>query len=393
MARESKVDSLTAASDVKSSARSRGSISGIAIASYVGVFLLVVTLVMIGYQPPVRDEAVANSVPTTGSNTIAFARTSVEVTGIDGVVDRVTATTLASSLAETTDMPVRYEVSNLSQTLAIASSLEQTDANMISKPTVVQPAANNSSMQQYTTVEGDTVDSVAAKFNVSANTIKWANGLTSSSVSAGRALQIPPVDGVVYTVRSGDTIDTIASRYKGDRNEIVIINNLELSGLPAVGSKIIIPGGDLPTVERPGYVAPTPAPAIGGNWNSGGTWAPAHAWGGNRGSYQGYPFGQCTWYAAFRRAQLGNPVGNMWGNGGYWRVSGARAGRPVDNNPAPGAVMDGLGHVAIVESIEPGNRILISEMNGYRGGGGWGRVGYVVISWSEATSGLYRYVH
>jgi len=53
----------------------------------------------------------------------------------------------------------------------------------------------------------------------------------------------------------------------------------------------------------------------------------------------------------------------------------------------------GYGHVAIVESVNPGVSITISEMNGYRFGGGFNRVGHGQISWGEATSGYYRYIH
>ncbi len=384
---------MTTGNSASTAPRARGrhriTISGTAIASYVGVFLLVITLVMVGYQPPVRqaDAATVSSVATSTSST---STTSVPA----ATVDQLTATNLASSLAESTDLPVRYDVSSLSQTLLIASSLEQVDSSTITKPTIIQPAADNSNVKHYTTVNGDTVNTIASKFGISPTTVKWANGLTSDAVTTGTDMKILPVDGVLYTVRSGDTLESIATKYKGNKEEIVAINSLEVSGLPQVGTEIIIPHGELPNSERPGYVAPViVAATTGGSWSSGGTWATAQAWTGARTAFQGYPFGQCTWYAAYRRAQLGNPVGSMWGNGGYWRYSGAAAGRLVDGNPTAGAVMDGLGHVAVVESVEPGVRIFISEMNGYRGGGGWGRIGFIIIPWGEATGGLYKYVH
>lgn len=351
-------------------------------------------MVAIGYNPPVKTTTVAN-IGTTVEGTVTSPIASTEST-----VDRLMATTVAATLAQSANMPVTDNVANLSQSLAIESTLARTDTNVISKPQIVQPAADSRATQKYVTVASDTVQSVAQTFGVSATTIKWANNLTSDAIEPGKELTIPPVDGIIYTVKSGDTVDSIANKYKSDAAIIRAFNDLELTGDPAVGAKIIIPGADLPAEERPGYVAPAPRVTVTApvsqptyqSYGGGGAWKPAHAWSGPIVS-NGYPFGQCTWYAAVRRAELGKPVGNQWGNGGYWRYSGARAGYAVDNNPQPGDVMDGAGHVAIVEMVDPGNVIYISEMNGYRGGGGWGRVGYVTISWGEATSGMYRYVH
>lgn len=361
-----------------------------AIASYFGVFLLVVSLVAIGYQPPVNQTDVRANATSTGE--------SVAPVAAETAVDPVVATTIASSLAESTDMPISNDVANLSQSLAIDSILTQTSPNTLTKPQIVQPTVDTRTVQKYVAVAGDTVPAVAERYGISAQTLKWANNMTSDAIEAGRELTIPPVDGVIYTVRSGDTVDTIASRYKVAAQAIITYNDLELSGLPAVGASIILPSAELPAEEQPGYVAPriattTTAGTFTGSYGSySGTWAPAHGWGRDIPN-NGYPFGQCTFYAAVRRAELGNPVGRQWGNGGYWRVSGAAAGRPVDMNPQAGDVMDGNGHVAIVERVVPGVEIYISEMNGYRWGGGWGRVGYGVIPWDVAVSGMYRYVH
>lgn len=109
-----------------------------------------------------------------------------------------------------------------------------------------------------------------------------------------------------------------------------------------------------------------------------------------------YAWGNCTWYAYERRMQLGNPVGSFWGNASTWAYSASAAGYLVDGNPTPGAVMQnggGAGHVAIIEAVNPGVSVTISEMNGYRFGGGYARVGHGDISWGEATSGMYRYIH
>ncbi len=50
------------------------------------------------------------------------------------------------------------------------------------------------------------------------------------------------------------------------------------------------------------------------------------------------------------------------------------------------------GHVAVVESVNPGVSVTISEMNARRFGGGWNRIGRGQIPWNQAVSGAYRYI-
>lgn len=380
------------ATNVKSRGRRRNSISGTAIASYLGVFLLVVTLVMIGYQPPVRQTVLAatdNSVAQTSSVSTADSTTPV------ATVDQVTAANLASSLAESTDMPISNDVANLSQSLSLESQLSQTDTNVISKPQVVNPTTDTRAIKQYTTVAGDTVPLVAQRYGLTATTIKWANNLTSDALEAGKVLTILPVDGILYTVKSGDTLDSIASKYKADRALIVTLNDLESSGEPAVGTQLIVQSGQLPANEQPGYVAPVTRTntVTYGNYGSG----YANAFNGGTSAGNRNTFGQCTWYAYERRLQLGMPLAPVvWGNAYSWDDTARSLGYLVDGNPTVGAVMQndgGYGHVAIVEAVNPGVSVTISEMNAYRFGGGWNRVGHGDISWSEATSGYYRYIH
>jgi surface antigen len=355
------------------------------------VFLLIVVLVLIGYEPPVNQTALANSTGTTSDTSSTTNSTASAAT-----VDQLTATSLASSLAETTDMPISNDVANLSQSLAVESQLSQTDTNVISKPQVVSPSADTSTTKQYTTVVGDTVASVAQRFGVSTTTIKWVNNLTSDALTAGKTLVILPVDGILYTVKSGDTLDSIASKYKADKAMIVTFNDLESGGEPAVGTQLIIPDGQLPSNEQPGYVAPvTRSYSSYTTYGSGSS----SSYSGGTSSGNHYGFGQCTWYAYERRLQLGMPVGGMWGNAYSWDTSAAASGFLVDRNPTVGSVMQtdydgyGYGHVAVVEAVNPGVSITISEMNAYRFGGGWDRVGRGDIPWSVATSVYYKYIH
>lgn len=73
----------------------------------------------------------------------------------------------------------------------------------------------------YTVQKGDTISSIAEKFGVSEDTIKWANNLTSDSITIGDDLDILPVTGVAHKVAAGDTIYTIAKKYNINAQGIV----------------------------------------------------------------------------------------------------------------------------------------------------------------------------
>lgn len=102
----------------------------------------------------------------------------------------------------------------------------------------------------YIVREGDTLAAIAKLFNVSQNTIRWANDLSgSSSLTVGQKLTILPVTGVKYTVKKGDTLASVAKKFDADATEISNANAIEGSELTA-GTDIIIPDGEM-TVQVP----------------------------------------------------------------------------------------------------------------------------------------------
>ncbi len=330
----------------------------------------------VGYRAPQQSTTVANAASLTTT-------TQSQQTSVDNVV----ATNLAANLAETTNLSVAPNVASLAVSAKISSELAQTSDTSLSKPQIIQPTADSRAIKSYTAQVGDTTDSLAAKFGVSNDTIKWANGLIGDTLTVGKVLQILPTDGVLYTVKAGDTAQSIGDKYKVDPTRIILYNDLEEGGLKA-GIKIILPGAILPNNERPGYVAPV---VNSYSYSSGSYFASGSV--GNR-----YAFGNCTWYAYERRAQMGHPVGSFWGNASTWAIAARANGYLVDKHPSAGAVLqiDGFGdrwtgyagHVAIVERVDPNGDVFVSEMN-Y--GGNFNRVTYRTISAGQAA--LYNYIH
>jgi murein DD-endopeptidase MepM/ murein hydrolase activator NlpD len=97
----------------------------------------------------------------------------------------------------------------------------------------------------YTVADGDTISSIASKFGVSTNTIRWANNLgAKGSVRIGQSLIILPVTGVKHKVTRGDTIASLAKKYRADAGEIADFNGMETTDGLKIGETIIIPDGD-----------------------------------------------------------------------------------------------------------------------------------------------------
>ncbi|MFH0873449.1 MAG: LysM peptidoglycan-binding domain-containing M23 family metallopeptidase, partial [Candidatus Komeilibacteria bacterium] len=61
----------------------------------------------------------------------------------------------------------------------------------------------------------------------------------------GQILKIPPVTGVVHAVRSGDTVTSIAKKYNADTSKILALNDLNETDSLRVGDILIIPDGEL----------------------------------------------------------------------------------------------------------------------------------------------------
>lgn len=350
--------------------KAKGMPTSSAVAAYTGVFLLVISLVAIGYRPPQSYDELAYATEATN----AVSQTPV-ISSDKPSVDQIVAVNLAANLAETTRMPVEPILANLAVTMTQKSELSQSDDTLLSKAQIVQPTSTSRGMKTYVTKTSDTVELVATQYGLRNETIKWANNLTSDLLEPNKSLIIPPVDGVVYTVKDGDTLESIAEKYKSEKDRIVLFNDLELTGITS-GVQLIIPNGQLPETERPGYVAPRPVTTnySYGYSSSYSSYAgsgslmyvnQAATSAGNRNYY-----GQCTWYAWERRQAIGRSLpGAVLGNANVWNQTLGSSGYLVNRTPAVGAVLQtssgggGYGHVAVVESISANGDVTISEMN------------------------------
>ena len=91
----------------------------------------------------------------------------------------------------------------------------------------------------YKVQAGDTLSSIATKFNMTVSQIKSANNMTSDSIWSGQNLYIPD-GGTTHKVVAGDTLSTLANRYKVTVSDIKRANNLSNDTIH-VGQSLWIP--------------------------------------------------------------------------------------------------------------------------------------------------------
>ncbi len=126
----------------------------------------------------------------------------------------------------------------------------------------------NSILLTYTVQSGDTLNRIGGKFEIAASTIYWANKTqlpNPDSLRPGQQLLIPPMDGLLVKVGATDSLDSLAAKYKVSALDITDANNLPDTGV-VLGQTLLIPGasgGPMP-VSKTGT-----ASSGGGSYNGG----------------------------------------------------------------------------------------------------------------------------
>jgi LysM repeat protein len=232
-------------------------------------------------------------------------------------LDQVSSADIALTVSRLTVLPETTAVTNQAQTQAADQAITAASDSVVAKPQVVATALKSSAdIKNYTSLPGDTVTSVAAKFGVTSDSLRWSNNLSADGLTVGTNLLIPPVNGIVYTVAAGDTPDSLAAKFRANKDKIVAYNDAEITGLQP-GQRIIIPDAVQNT---------TTARQISTSSFS----SSSFPWGGSTPvyGYNGYDYGYCTWYVA---SQL--PVPSNWGNASTWAYYAGLSGWSVSGAP------------------------------------------------------------
>lgn len=126
----------------------------------------------------------------------------------------------------------------------------------------------------YHVQKGDTLSTIADKFGVSKDTIKWSNDLSGENLSIDQELKILPVTGIAHKVLPGDTVYTIAKKYNTDAQKIADFPFNEFADAETFalvsGQMLIVPDGikpsEQPFIKRQVYLAQGPIPVASGGY-------------------------------------------------------------------------------------------------------------------------------
>lgn len=141
-----------------------------------------------------------------------------------------------------------YKIANTYNTtvdkLKAINNLTSNNLSIGQKLKIPNNENDNTNNVTYQVVSGDTLYSIAKRYNTSTMDIKKLNNLSSNLLNIGQILKIPTTstnDYINYTVVSGDSLYSIAKKYNTTVNEIKILNNLD-SNLLSIGQVLKIKG-------------------------------------------------------------------------------------------------------------------------------------------------------
>jgi murein DD-endopeptidase MepM/ murein hydrolase activator NlpD len=196
-----------------------------------------------------------------------------------------------------------------------SSSIDTSITRRVELKTLI-PTHQPYDVVEYTVQRGDSLFGIANDFNITPETLYWANmdvfGGSPDSLSPGDVLRIPPVNGVYYQWQKEDTLESVAKHFKLDPEVILDWpgNNLDLTDpqIP-VDTYVMIPGAKetnqplfIQTVTRQSTAA---GKACGGGYIGRGffTWpTPLH-------SLSGYDYGEGGSHRGIDiSAQTGTPI-------------------------------------------------------------------------------------
>lgn len=105
------------------------------------------------------------------------------------------------------------------------------------------PSTSDVASDTYIVKKGDSLYSIARTYNTSVDKLKEINNLTSNALAIGQVLKLPSSnasENVVYTVKKGDSLYSIAREYGTTVDAIKKLNNITSNTL-SIGQKLLLP--------------------------------------------------------------------------------------------------------------------------------------------------------
>ena len=159
-------------------------------------------------------------------------------------------------IMEYTDQDTEYALADI-----------MTEDGFLLKPAINSAEGDRTGFSEifiYTVEPGDTLSSIAERFDLKKETLMAENNLWNPNrLRVGSQVKILPVDGLSHIIKSGETLDKIAKKYKVEKETIIEQNQLEEEEELVADATLIIPGAKR---EAPVYLTST-APTSAANYS------------------------------------------------------------------------------------------------------------------------------
>jgi len=204
------------------------------------------------------------------TNSFSAKESRAEEFGQDSLIASLLQTDQQGEIVETSDIQTTKETSYFNKAGVVTTSqsvqpIENTEegnemsittesGGALIKPniTITTKGSPRDKVEYYIVEGGDTISTIAEKFNVSTNTILWENKLGPRDfIKPGDKLTILPSSGVSHQVKKGDTLEKIAQKYGIDGETILEYNKLADADAISIDDILIIPGGEMPEPSLP----------------------------------------------------------------------------------------------------------------------------------------------
>ena len=222
----------------------------------------------------------------------------------------------------------------------------------------------------------ESFSSIAYNFNISVNSILWANDFSSNhTLRPWEVIIVPPVTWVIHQVVKWDTISSIAKKYDIWESKIRAQNSLEENSIIRIWQMLVVPWAEK-KVSSPSYVSPTKAANTWNSSSSGGGYSFAASANStittDKWSYKlvrRKPQHSFAWWNCTRYVSQYKNV-NWWWNANQWMKNAAAKGHSTWYNPRVWAIIQFAGtwynprywHVWIVMEVS-WDTLIVSDMN------------------------------
>lgn len=133
----------------------------------------------------------------------------------------------------------------INETLAYVRKLKKAEADFKKQGKPVE-------VQTHVIQQGDTLWSLASKYNIEFDTIVGSNALADiNRLKLGTELRIPNQDGIFIKVAKNDTVSKLSEKYGAYKEAVYVANMLLESDSLVIGKEIFLPGAKIIAAELP----------------------------------------------------------------------------------------------------------------------------------------------